>query len=277
MPDDNRVGPTASELRYHHGEIIGQRFPGTPHGQSPPSQSQLDRPLLSRRPERHRRRVRLLPTSAPTTRRLIEEMARWKKAGRKYPKVVQLPAREHGHAHGRGLRHGDRPRAGGDGARRRGHGEFGDGDAQRAPRTPADRAHGGQGPLHGAGRADRLARQLRALHPGALRPGGDRAALRQVGMDAALGRDDQGDAASRAHGRAQRSHGSGLSDAAARDAHADLGRGRDARLPGGTLRRGALGRGRCRGGFENRREAPFRETSGDGDLVRGPQSRRRPP
>ena len=205
---------------------------------------------------------------------LIEEMARWKKEGWHYPEGAQLPAREHGDAHGRGVRHGDRPRAGGDGARRRGHGEFGDGDAQRAPRAAAAGADRGQGAVHGARRTAGLARQLRALHPGALRPGRDRAALREVGVDAALGGDDQGNAAPRAQRGAQRSDGPGVPDAAARNADADLGRGGDA----GVSARSATAR--CPPAPPMRPPVAqiadkllVREAPGDGHLLRRAQHR----
>jgi len=68
------------------------------------------------------------------------------------------------------------------------------------------------------------------FHPGALRPVGDRAAYVKWEWTLPSGVIDQGDAAARAHGRAQRSHGAGVPDAAARDADANLGRGGDASL-----------------------------------------------
>src|SRR6266852_4640566 len=122
------------------------------HGQGAPGQAPFDLALFSRWPERHRRRVSVLqfrngPRAADRGNGALE------KIGVALSQGSELPAREHGDAHGGGFRDGDRPRAGGDGARRRGHGKFRDGDAQRAPRAPAARSHGGQGTLHGAGRA----------------------------------------------------------------------------------------------------------------------------
>src|SRR6266581_2279005 len=269
-PAESRLGLSSEsappEAAGNSVYLSGMTPEERPHGQSSPSQAPFDRALLSRRPERHRRRVPVLqfrhgPRAAHRGDGALEERRAALSEG------SQLPAREHRDAHGGGLRHGDRARAGGDGARGRGHGEFRDGDAQRAPRAAAARAHGRQGALYCAGRIAGLARQLRALHPGALRPVGDRAPVREVGMDAALGRDDEGDAEARAQRRAQRSHGPGLPDAAARDAHPDLGRGGDARFPGGALRRGALGCGRCGRRRADCRQARFRETPRDGDLL----------
>src|SRR5258708_16310115 len=161
------------------------------HGQSPPSQASLDRALLSRWPERHRRRISLLQLRN-RSRASDRGNGALEKSGVALSQGCELPAREYGNAYGGGFCDGNGPRAGGDGARGRGHGEFRDGDAQRAPRPAAARAYGGQGALHGAGGIAPPPRQPPALHPGDLPPIGGRGPPPRGGGDAALRRGDQG-------------------------------------------------------------------------------------
>ncbi len=228
--------------------------PGDRHGPVAASQAQRHRALLPRGVERARPRVPLLQlrhrprTADRGNGALAEDRPR-------VPEDDPLPARERRDAHGRGLRHGDRARAGRPRPRRRRHRELGGRDAQRLSRADAGAADGGPRSVHAARRADRLARHLRALRAGALRSGGDRAAVREVGVFAPLGRDRERGAAPRAHDDAERSEGAGVPDAPARDARRDLGRERSAVVPAGAVRRGRGGRRGSAGDRSARRPA----------------------
>ncbi len=155
---------------------------------------------------------------------IIEEIAHRRSRGEPIPDHRPLPAREHRCPHGGGLRVRDGPRPGRAGARRRRHRQYRDRDAQPVPQPHPGAADGRQGAVHGERRARGLARHLRAFRAGAARPGQPGAALRQVGMDAAVRRRRQGGAAPRALDHAERAARPGLSDDAARDADADLER-----------------------------------------------------
>ena len=154
---------------------------------------------------------------------IIEEMAHRRSRGEALPNDRALPAREHRGPHGGRLRLGDRARAGRAGACRRRHGQHGDRDAQPVPQPHSGAADGRQGAVHHRRRAHRHARHLRAFRAGAVRPGQPGAALRQMGMDAAVRRRREGGAAARAHDHAERAARPGLPDDAARDADADCG------------------------------------------------------
>src|SRR5260221_6368836 len=84
------------------------------HGQSPPSQASLDLALLSRWPERHRRRISLLQFRN-RSRASDRGNGALEKSGVALSQGRELPAREYGDAYGGG--HCDR-----NGPRARGHG-----------------------------------------------------------------------------------------------------------------------------------------------------------
>ncbi len=100
----------------------------------------------------------------------------------------------------------------------------------------------GKAPFTAGGELTGYARHLRAFRAGAVRPGQSGAALRQMGMDAAVRHRRQGGAAPRALDHAERAARPGLSDDAARDADAILERRRRAPL----LRRAVRQHGRRR-------------------------------
>jgi len=151
------------------------------------------------------------------------------KDGRRYPKVLNCPHENTAMQYG-GATPWRRPRTGGDGARGRG---------QAIPRWrcttraagAAAGAYGGEAPYTRARRVARIARHYVHFTRSRSSQSGIVAALRQVGMDAALGVMTK-ETLRRAHtGGAQRSHGPGLPHAPARDVDTDLGRGGDAPVP----------------------------------------------
>ena len=189
---------------------------------------------------------------------IINEMAHRKQRGEAMPGVVRCP-HENTAAHmAGGLRLRHRPRPGRAGPCRRRHRQYRQRHAQPLPQPPAGAADGRQGALYGQRRTRRLARHLRAFHPGAVRPGEPGAALSEMGMDAALGRRRQGSAAARPFDHAERAARPGLSDDAARDADAALGHRRNPPL----FRRSVCRNGRRRRRSEARRRA--RRQAADG-------------
>ena len=143
-----------------------------------------------------------------------------------------VPARGGRGAHGRRLCAGDRARAGRAGSCRCRHRECLHGDPEPVSLPPAGDAVRRPRAAHAARRTDRLARHLCAFRAGPVRYRQHRAALCQMGVFAALGRGGEGSAGARQRLCAQRSAGTGLHDAAARNAGGGMGRGRDAGLSG---------------------------------------------
>ena len=185
---------------------------------------------------------------------LIEEMARWDKEGRKHPEVILCPhevVAVH-MAGGYALATGQAP--GRAGACRCRHRECLHGDPEPVSLPPAGDAVRRPRAAHAARRTDGLARHLCAFRAGPVRYREHRAALREMGIFAALGRRGEGGAGARQRFCAQRSAGPGLHDAAARDAGGRMGRGRDAVLSASALRQYPRGRHRtgARGGDRRR-------------------------
>ena len=128
--------------------------------------------------------------------------------------------------------------------------------------------------LHHARRAFGDARHLRALHPGAVRPGGAGPALHQMGIQPALGRGRQGGAAPGPHGDDERPQGAGLHDLPARDADRALVRGPDPLLSRGAFSRGTRGRRRSPVGRCHRDQAAGCRAAPSDHGLFGPQCRR---
>ncbi len=215
---------------------------GACDGQVPARQRSHHLALLPGGDERHRRRLHVLQSRHRSC--AADRGDGSLGAGRaQVPQDDPVPAREHRDPHGRRGHARDRARAGGDGSRGRGHRQHRDGRAQPAARSGAGAPDRRQGTAFGARRTRRFARQLCALHPGTARSGRNPAQLREVGVDAAIGRDHQGGAAARALGCVQRPVWSGVPDAAARNPGRGMGRAGRPLLPRRALRCGEGGHG----------------------------------